>query len=355
VTPSQSPNGANGWFTTAPATLHVVASDGNALASLSCTLDGNAVTVANATSSSGDVQTSVDGDHLVVCTATDVAGNSTSTPTQHLKLDTGPPTFAFSQAPNGSNGWFRTSPAKVRVTATDGSGIATLTCKLDGANATLANVATTATTKAGDVSTSAQGDHAVVCTAKDNTGNQVTSTTQHLKLDSVAPTLTVSNITVDPTSASGATVSAYTTTTGDATSPPVTLVCTPAAPKLFPQGDTTVSCTATDQAGNATTKTFRVHVRTVVELVAVLRGMVTGAKPALGGVLVPILTAQLDFVTQYLNWKPNPKPVDACSHLTSFTDRIKTEMMKPKPGMTAAQAKSLTDYANNVIRPLIPC
>ena len=300
------------------------------------------------------MKTSADGDHLVVCTGTDAAGNTTTTTTQHLKLDTGPPAVTFAQTPNGTNGWFKTSPAKVRATATDASGISSLTCKLDNASTTLGSVTTTSTSTAGDVQTSAQGDHTVVCTATDNTGNTTVSTAQHLKLDSVVPALTVANITVDPAGATGTTVSSYSTTASDATSPPVTLTCNPASPHLFAIGDTTVSCTATDQAGNATTKTFTVHVRTPVELVAVLRDMVTGASPPLGGTLVPILSAQLDFVTQYLNWKPKPKPVDACSHLTEFTNRIATEMVKPKPAMTKTQATALTNYAN-AIRPLIPC
>ena len=303
--------------------------------------------VATATSINADVQTSAQGDHTVVCTATDSAGNSAITPAQHLKLDTTAPVVAFAQTPNGSNGWFKTAPAKVRVTATDAQALTTLTCKLDGSATTLLNVATSATSSAGDVQTSAQADHTVVCTATDSAGNSTVSPTQHLKLDTTAPTLTVSNLTVDPTGPSGATVSAYATAASDATSPPATIVCTPPAPHVFPMGTTTVSCTATDQAGNATTTTFTVHVRTVVESIAVLKSMVTGASPPLAGVLTPILGALLDFASTYAANLPKKK-ADACGKMKEFTDRIAVEMAKPKPGMTAAQAASLTAYANTI-------
>ena len=41
---------------------------------------------------------------------------------------------------------------------------------------------------------------------------------------------------------------------------PVTTVCTPADGSNFPVGTTAVTCTATDEAGNATTATFAVTV-----------------------------------------------------------------------------------------------
>ena len=39
--------------------------------------------------------------------------------------------------------------------------------------------------------------------------------------------------------------------------------------------------------------------RTVVESIIVLKGMVTGASPPLGGVLTPILSSLLDFTARY--------------------------------------------------------
>jgi hypothetical protein len=56
----------------------------------------------------------------------------------------------------------------------------------------------------------------------------------------------------------------------------------------------------------------------------------------------------------YLTWPTGPKLPDACGKLVEFKGKITTEMAKPRPGMTAAQAASLTAYANQVAA-VIPC
>jgi hypothetical protein len=84
----------------------------------------------------------------------------------------------------------------------------------------------------------------------------------------------------------------------------------------------------------------------VVESIAVLKGMVTGAGPPLSGVLTPILGSLLDFAARYAV-DPKKKPA-TCGKLKEFTDRIAAEIVKLKPGMTAAQATALTTYANRI-------
>ena len=84
----------------------------------------------------------------------------------------------------------------------------------------------------------------------------------------------------------------------------------------------------------------------MVESIIVLKGMVTGASPPLGGVLTPILSSLLDFAARYA--ADPTKRGEACGKMREFTDRIAIEMAKPKPGMTAAQAVSLTAYANRI-------
>lgn len=358
VKPVVTGTGPSGWVTTAPATLHVTATDAN-IVGVACKLNGAPVPLLNQSTTSttieGDVSTSVNGDHTVTCTATDDAGNSGDMTPAHLKLDTAPTTFTFTQTPNGTNGWFKTAPAKVRVTAADSSGVTALTCKLDGANVSLTNTAQTLTSRSGDVSTTAQGSHSVVCTGTDGTSLQTASSPQTLKLDSVAPVLTVANITVDPTGPTGATVSSYPASATDVTSPPATVTCTPAAPKLFPMGNTTVSCTAKDQAGNqSAAKTFTVHVNTVVDLLAVLKGMVTNASPPLGGTLPGILNGIITLAVQYMNWPGGPKKVSACAKMEEFKAKVAEGLAKVKPTITPAQAQSLTAYANK-IKTLIPC
>ena len=79
--------------------------------------------------------------------------------------------------------------------------------------------------------------------------------------DKTAPVLTLPPASVtDATLANGAPVS-FSPTAIDAVSGAVTPVCTPASGSVFPIGTTTVSCTATDLAGNTASASFTVTVR----------------------------------------------------------------------------------------------
>ncbi|CUR52691.1 exported protein of unknown function [Nitrosotalea devaniterrae] len=68
-----------------------------------------------------------------------------------------------------------------------------------------------------------------------------------------------SPIVVQSTSSSG-TVVTYSVTAVDAVDGPITPVCTPTSGSTFPVGTTTVTCTASDAAGNSKTATFAVTV-----------------------------------------------------------------------------------------------
>jgi hypothetical protein len=78
--------------------------------------------------------------------------------------------------------------------------------------------------------------------------------------DKTAPTITTpAPMTVNATSAGGATVSYAVTVTDDRDAEP-SLSCTPASGTVFPVGLTTVECTAQDAAGNTSTASFTVRV-----------------------------------------------------------------------------------------------
>ena len=111
--------------------------------------------------------------------------------TPDVPSDTTPPIIDFTQQPNGSNGWFKSAPASVIVTATDENGsIANLTCSLDGNPVSLSSTSSTATSRSGIVSTSSEGDHIVTCQANDAAGNSASSSTE-LKLDATPPAITL--------------------------------------------------------------------------------------------------------------------------------------------------------------------
>ena len=64
---------------------------------------------------------------------------------------------------------------------------------------------------------------------------------------------------VEQTTAAGTAVT-FTCSAWSPSGRPVTLTCVPASGSVFPLGTTVVTCTATDDSGNATTKTFTVEV-----------------------------------------------------------------------------------------------
>ncbi|MFJ6012037.1 VWA domain-containing protein [Streptomyces sp. NPDC092952] len=77
--------------------------------------------------------------------------------------------------------------------------------------------------------------------------------------DIAAPVVTVDDLTVRAEDKGGAHVT-YTATAEDATDGALPVTCEPASGSLFPVGVTTVTCTATDSAGNTGTDSARIEV-----------------------------------------------------------------------------------------------
>ncbi len=97
-------------------------------------------------------------------------------------------------------------------------------------------------------------------------------------VDTTAPTLTVSDVTVNATSPAGAVVNYQYTVSDDVTpSDQIVVVCTNAqgvvipGGSTFPVGVTTLTCTATDASGNATQVSATVTVFGALELLDALR------------------------------------------------------------------------------------
>ena len=109
--------------------------------------------------------------------------------------------------------------------------------------------------------------------------------------DTTPPVITVpAGVTVDATGPTGA-VARYTATAVDETST-ATLACSPASGSRFAAGKTTVTCKATDAAGNAATKSFVVTVRSAADLLDALRAEVNGlSSRAARNALLPLIPA----------------------------------------------------------------
>jgi hypothetical protein len=108
--------------------------------------------------------------------------------------DTTPPTLTVGHTTDGTNGWNKTSPVTVNVSASDtGSGLAADPTCTDGAN----GLTLTAGSTAGTWTTIVSGDgtHTISCSVTDKAGNQTTAS-DTVMIDTKAPS--VSGCSVDP-------------------------------------------------------------------------------------------------------------------------------------------------------------
>ena len=105
------------------------------------------------------------------------------------------------------------------------------------------------------------GPTTVTCTAVDGSTNSASTSFQVNVQDETAPAFVQpADVTVEATSADGATATFDSPVASDAVSGTIDGACTPESGSVFPVGDTAVECTATDEAGNTGTTSFIVHV-----------------------------------------------------------------------------------------------
>jgi hypothetical protein len=181
----------------------------------------------------------------VTCSATDRAGNKATGSFRVKVQDTAKPVVTVpatitgeASGPNGAKVDYR------GVSATD---------SIDG------DLPVTCDRASGE--TFALGTSTVTCSATDESGNTGTNSFDIVVQDTTGPALTVpANINVVATSAAGATVSYGPVTATDLVDGTVAATCDKVSGSVLPLGKTTVTCTAKDKAGNASTKSFVVNV-----------------------------------------------------------------------------------------------
>ena len=179
----------------------------------------------------------------VSCTATDAGGNTSAGTFTVTVQDTTAPALML---PSGST-----------VEATSSAGAA-VGFSVSAADAVDTGVVPTCSHAAG--STFPLGSTAVSCTATDTRGNTSSGTFTVTVADTTAPVLTLPTVpTTEATSPAGAAVG-YSVSAGDVVDTSVVPTCTPASGSTFSLGSTTVSCTATDDHGNARSGTFTITV-----------------------------------------------------------------------------------------------
>ncbi|HVL47000.1 MAG TPA: HYR domain-containing protein [Candidatus Thermoplasmatota archaeon] len=107
----------------------------------------------------------------------------------------------------------------------------------------------------------ALGTTAVTCAASDAAGNAATSSFEVRVEDTTAPAIgALDDLVVEASGSDGAVVLFDAPWTDDAVDGAGVATCAPASGSTFPVGATTVTCTATDAAGNAATSSFVVEV-----------------------------------------------------------------------------------------------
>jgi hypothetical protein len=186
------------------------------------------------------------GDTPVTCTATDQSGNATSASFNvHVHLNA-PPVMSL--------------PADMRVEGnqTGGANVTYNVAATDAEDGTL-----TPTCDHASGSFFALGSTPVSCSVGDSNGLTTTGSFAITVVDTTAPTLSnvPAGVTVGTNDPAGAAVSYTAPTATDAVDPNPTIVCSPLSGSTFPVGNTTVTCTATDASGNASTATFLVSVQ----------------------------------------------------------------------------------------------
>jgi hypothetical protein len=150
-------------------------------------------------------------------------------------------------------------------------------------------------------------------------------------VDTTAPVLTVpAAITVDATSPQGAAVS-FSVSAVDDHDPQPSVTCTRASGGVFAIGVTTVSCTARDRAGNSSSASFTVTVRSAAQQIARLRTEVAALSDKK---LAKSLDGKLADAAAALVSGPRSK---ACSRLASFVSDVASQPVTKIPAATASR------------------
>ena len=334
-----TPNGQNGWFTTATASGTVSASDamtgGGTISSLTCSGPGvsqGTATGIGAASASRPLSVTGEGSHAVSCSATDATGN-TGSGSATVTIDPVAPTVARSIRADsctvpGTNGWCRGTQTAAFTASDATSGLA------DPAQASFTRSSTTE----GAMVTIPSGAVA------DRAGNSNPGVSAGpFKIDRTAPSFPTppASQTVAATDPAGAAVT-YTAAARDNLDATPAVACSKASGSTFAIGTTTVTCTATDHAGNQATASFSVTVRGAAAQLADLKTAVTGVGSG---------TSLADKAQAALSAAQAGDTATACGVLREFLNEVRAQNGKM---LTAAQAQQFTADATR-IRTVLGC
>jgi cytochrome c len=250
--------GGSGWFTAAPVSVELAATDvGGAVASTEYRLDGGAWT-----GYTEPIVVTGDGAHRVEYRSTDTSGNVEQVKSLDVRIDgTAPVTTATFAAP-GESGWHSGAVSVVLAAADPASGVARTEWSLDGR-------AWTAYGR--PVAVSGDGTHTLLYRSVDTAGNTEVDRAATIEIDGTSPTLLVTGV-ANGRVYGDATDVVVSWEAGDATSGVRSVTATIGQRPLvsgtavplheLALGVHELRVTATDVAGNATTRTVPFAVST---------------------------------------------------------------------------------------------
>lgn len=334
---------------TTPASNATYTLNQSVLASYACLDGGSGVAACTGTVPTGSpIDTKTAGPKTFTVNATDNVGNAAAVSVPYtVSSDTTPPTTTATPSPTpNANGW-NNSNVNVGLSSTDnagGSGVKQITYSASGAQPI---ASTTVAGSSATVPLSTEGSTTVTYAAQDNAGNVEAMKSLTVRIDKTLPVLKLANITTDATSPAGAVVTYSATATDNLTTP--TVACTPASGSTFPIGTTTVTCTATDAAGNRATGSFTVLVQAAAAQVLNLISTVQSFNIAQG--ITNSLDAKLSNVENALTSAQGGNVTSTCNQMSSFINETLAQSGK---ALTTDQANQLITAANR-IKAVIGC
>ena len=203
------------------------------------------------------------GSFTATITLTDFTGTYAATSLVTVAAATELPVVTLTCPQPNANGWFTVQPScGVAASAFGTETITALKCRggtvggVSGLGSSLASAT---------VAVTGQGPVEVTCTASTSGGSDGAAGGSHnqeaLQVDTAAPVVgSNADVEAEAQSAAGAKVSFDTPSALDAVAGPLAASCSPAAGSTFGLGSATVTCTATDPAGNTGMSTFTVTV-----------------------------------------------------------------------------------------------
>ncbi|TAK99169.1 MAG: DUF5011 domain-containing protein, partial [Verrucomicrobia bacterium] len=201
----------------------------------------DACDTAVALSTNSNVNANSPGSYTITYSATDASGNASSVSRTVVVQDTIAPAITMIGNATVTN--------ECHSAFVDPGATVSDACDISVALSTNSNV-----------NANSPGSYTITYSATDASGNASSVSRTVVVQDTIAPTITCSpNITVFTTNVAGTAVT-FSTTAEDDCSGTVTPVCNPPSGSNFAIGTNTVTCTATDASGNASTCSFTVAV-----------------------------------------------------------------------------------------------